>query len=44
MEAKRYDGVANQVSITDARKAKYGFSTPYTVSTGVVVTRADDTS
>ena len=44
MEAKRYDGVANQVSITDARKAKYVFSTPYTVSTGVVVTRADDTS
>ncbi|MFD0485628.1 transporter substrate-binding domain-containing protein [Kineococcus sp. GCM10028916] len=44
MEAKRYDGVANQVSITDARKAKYAFSTPYTVSTGVVVTRADDTS
>jgi cystine transport system substrate-binding protein len=44
MEAKRYDGIANQISITDARKAKYVFSTPYTVSTGVVVTRADDTS
>jgi cystine transport system substrate-binding protein len=44
MEAKRYDGIANQVSITDERKAKYVFSSPYTVSTGVVVTRADDTS
>ncbi|NAZ82398.1 transporter substrate-binding domain-containing protein [Kineococcus sp. R8] len=44
MEARRYDGIANQVSITPERQAKYVFSTPYTVSTGVVVTRADDTS
>ena len=44
MESERYDGVANQVSITAERQAKYAFSTPYTVSTGVVVTRADDTS
>jgi cystine transport system substrate-binding protein len=44
MEAKRYDGIANQISITPERQAKYVFSTPYTVSTGVVVTRADDTS
>jgi cystine transport system substrate-binding protein len=44
LEAKRWDVVANQVSITDERKAKYDFSTPYTVSQGVVVTRADDTS
>jgi cystine transport system substrate-binding protein len=44
MEAKRYDGIADQVSITPERQAKYVFSTPYTVSTGVVVTRADDTS
>ncbi|WP_432522225.1 transporter substrate-binding domain-containing protein [Kineococcus sp. SYSU DK006] len=44
MEAERYDGIANQVSITAERQAKYAFSTPYTVSTGVVVTRADDTS
>jgi cystine transport system substrate-binding protein len=43
MEAKRYDGIANQVSITDERTAKYVFSTPYTYSTGVVVTRSDDT-
>ncbi|MGI4893797.1 MAG: amino acid ABC transporter substrate-binding protein [Janthinobacterium lividum] len=44
LEAKRYDAVANQVSITPERQSKYAFSTPYTVSTGVVVTRADDTS
>ena len=44
LEAGRTDVVANQVSITDERKAKYDFSTPYTVSTGVVVTRADDSS
>ena len=42
LEAKRFDVVANQVSITDERKAKYEFSEPYTVSTGVVVTKADD--
>jgi cystine transport system substrate-binding protein len=36
--------VANQVSITDERKAKYEFSEPYTVSTGVIVTKADDSS
>ena len=44
LEAKRFDVVANQVSITAERFAKYAFSTPYTVSTGVVVTRADDAS
>ncbi|WP_432534130.1 transporter substrate-binding domain-containing protein [Kineococcus arenarius] len=44
MEAGRYEAVANQVSITPERQARYAFSTPYTVSTGVVVTRADDTS
>ena len=44
LEAKRFDVVANQVSITDERKAKYEFSTPYTVSTGVVVTKADNSS
>lgn len=44
LEAKRYDVVANQISVTPERQAKYAFSQPYTVSTGVVVTRADDTS
>lgn len=43
LEAERYDIVANQVAITEERQQKYDMSTPYTVSTGVVVTRADDT-
>ena len=42
LEAKRFDVVANQISITDERKAKYEFSSPYTVSTGVVVTKSDN--
>jgi cystine transport system substrate-binding protein len=44
LEAKRFDIIANQVTITDERKAKYDLSEPYTVSEGVIVTRADDTS
>jgi cystine transport system substrate-binding protein len=44
LEASRYDVVANQVSVTPERTAKYAFSKPYTVSEGVVVTRTDDTS
>lgn len=43
LEAKRFDLVANQVTINDARKAKYDLSKPYTVSEGVIVTRADNT-
>ena len=43
LEAGRFDVIANQVSITPERKAKYLFSTPYTVSTGVIVTKADNT-
>ena len=44
LEAKRFDLVANQVTINDDRKAKYDLSEPYTVSEGVIVTRADDSS
>ncbi len=33
----RFDVVANQVSISEDRKQDYDFSTPYTVSQGVVV-------
>lgn len=44
LQSKRFDVVANQVSVTPERQALYAFSTPYTVSTGVVVTRADDSS
>lgn len=44
LEANRFDVVANQVSITAARKAKYDMSEPYSVGEGVIVTRADDSS
>jgi cystine transport system substrate-binding protein len=44
MQAGRYDVIANQVSVTPERQAKYDFSTPYTVSTGAIITRADDSS
>lgn len=43
LESGRSDVVANQVSINDERKAKYDFSIPYTVSTGVIVTSAENT-
>ncbi|WP_026551685.1 amino acid ABC transporter substrate-binding protein [Arthrobacter sp. H20] len=42
LEAGRFDVIANQVSITDERLETYDFSDPYTVSTGVIVTTADD--
>ena len=29
LDVNRYDAVVNEVAITDARKAKYDFSTPY---------------
>ena len=32
LESKRLDAVVNQVTISDARKEKYDFSKPYTVS------------
>jgi cystine transport system substrate-binding protein len=44
LEADRYDVIANQVTITPEREEKYLFSAPYTVSNGVVITRADDDS
>ncbi|MEJ3658448.1 amino acid ABC transporter substrate-binding protein [Actinomycetes bacterium KLBMP 9759] len=43
LEAKRFDLVGNQVTINDERKAKYDLSEAYTVSEGVIVTRADNT-
>jgi len=42
LEAHRFDVIANQVSITPEREAKYEFSTPYTVSTGVVVDKSSN--
>ena len=44
LDAGRFDVIANQVSITPERQAKYLFSSPYTVSRGVVVTTEDDSS
>ncbi|QXG77803.1 amino acid ABC transporter substrate-binding protein [Modestobacter sp. L9-4] len=44
LEAKRFDMIANQIGVNPDRQAKYLFSTPYTYSNGVVITRADDTS
>ena len=44
LESERYDVIANQITINPEREERYLFSAPYTVSTGVVVTRADDTS
>ncbi len=43
LEAKRFDLVANQVAITPERQARYDISDPYSVSEGVLVTRADET-
>ncbi|WP_262107910.1 amino acid ABC transporter substrate-binding protein [Arthrobacter sp. Marseille-P9274] len=42
LEAGRFEVIANQVTINDERKAKYDFSEPYTVSNGVIVTKADN--
>ncbi|WP_456299318.1 ABC transporter permease subunit [Mycolicibacterium arenosum] len=44
LEANRFDIVANQVTITPERQAKYDLSEPYSVGEGVIVTRADDDS
>lgn len=42
LEAHRFDVIANQVSITPEREAKYEFSKPYTVSPGVIVVKSSD--
>jgi cystine transport system substrate-binding protein len=42
LDAGRFDVIANQVSITDEREAAYDFSTPYTVSPGVIVVNEGD--
>ncbi|MDF3341184.1 ABC transporter permease subunit [Mycolicibacterium septicum] len=44
LEANRFDVVANQVTITPERRAKYDLSQPYSVGEGVIVTRADNDS
>ncbi|MEU7767171.1 transporter substrate-binding domain-containing protein [Nocardia sp. NPDC049190] len=44
LESKRFDLVANQVTVNEERAAKYALSMPYTTSAGVIVTRADNTA
>jgi cystine transport system substrate-binding protein len=42
LDAKRYDMVANEVSVTPDRLQKYDFSAPYIVSKGVLIVRKDN--
>ncbi|WLD94039.1 transporter substrate-binding domain-containing protein [Alkalihalobacillus sp. AL-G] len=43
LDTKRFDMIANQVTITDERKEKYDFSIPYTVSGGQVLVHKENT-
>lgn len=40
LDANRWDAVINEVTITDARKAKYDFSDPYVVTRPVLVVKS----
>lgn len=42
LDAGRFDTIANQVTITPEREEQYAFSSPYTVSRGVVVVTEDN--
>ncbi|WP_199333870.1 transporter substrate-binding domain-containing protein [Oculatella sp. FACHB-28] len=42
LDAKRFDFVANQVSVTPEREQQYAFSQPYTVSGAVVLVSQDN--
>ncbi|MDQ0195590.1 amino acid ABC transporter substrate-binding protein [Paenibacillus wynnii] len=42
MDAKRFDVIFNEVSITDERKAKYDFSESYIVSKAVLIVSEDN--
>ncbi|MDN0082286.1 amino acid ABC transporter substrate-binding protein [Crenobacter sp. SG2305] len=44
LDANRYDAVINQVAITEARKAKYGFSNPYIASKAVLIVKTDNSA
>ena len=44
LTSKRFDVVANQVTRNSEREGLYGLSSTYTVSEGVIATRADDSS
>ena len=42
LDAKRFDIVFNQVGVTNERKQKYDFSTPYTVTRAALVVHSDN--
>ncbi|MEU0544822.1 amino acid ABC transporter substrate-binding protein [Nocardia sp. NPDC005978] len=44
LESKRFDLVANQVSVNPERSQKYSLSQPYTTSDGVIVTKSDNSA
>lgn len=44
LDAGKIDTVANLIAMTDERKAKYDFSTPYAYSGATLVVREDDNS
>lgn len=44
LDAKRYDAVINQVSITPERKAKFDFSEPYISSKAVLIVNSNNTA
>lgn len=44
LEAKRFDLIANQVTVNDTRKAKYDLTDPYAVSYPVAIVKADNTT
>ncbi len=44
LDAKRYDAVINEVSITPERQAKYDFSDPYIASKAVLIVRSNNTT
>lgn len=42
IDAGRIDTVANQVGVTDERKEKYDFTTPYTYTYGALIVKGDN--
>ncbi|KVE32582.1 amino acid ABC transporter substrate-binding protein [Burkholderia sp. TSV86] len=42
LDVNRFDAVVNEVAITDARRVKYDFSTPYITSRAVLIVRTDN--
>lgn len=44
LRAKRFDVIADQVTLSRERKARYDMSTPYTTSGGVIVAKSDNRS